>query len=111
MNNKLLLLSEMGNYTDKDAYISDMALSSMWGDTDGGDVPADRIEILRQLWEAAHRTYADIAEECGMSRRKLAERFAIPYRTAENWSTGVNEPPMYVLLMIQECVGLLDRKD
>lgn len=86
-------------YTDKAAYIA--ALSSA-GDTDA------RRECLGQLWDACHRDIKEIAAAAGMSARKLAERFCIPYRTMENWCGGVNESPAYLRLMMQECLGLLD---
>ena len=34
------LYAETGAYTDRDAYVSDMALSSVWGDADDAEVPA-----------------------------------------------------------------------
>ena len=47
----------------------------------------------------------DLAAEHGMSCRKLAERFQIPYRTMEDWAAGRREPPAYVLLMMQEILS------
>lgn len=47
-----------------------------------------------------------IAAAAGMSCRKLAERFDIPYRTMENWSSGVASPPPYVLAMMREILGV-----
>lgn len=99
-------LSEALNCPDRDAYISDLALSSIWGD-EGGDVPQARIDWLGQLWDAAHRSCKEIAAAAGMSQRKLAERFVIPYKTMEDWCRGTRTPPVYTLMMMQECLGLV----
>lgn len=101
-------VAETANYTDRDAYVSDLALSSIWGDPEGADIPADRIEQLSQIWDACHRSVKEIAAAAGLSCRKLAERFCIPYRTIENWSSGSRECPLYTRLMMQECLGLLE---
>lgn len=100
---------EVANYTDRDAYISDIALSTIWADGPGDDIPAERIEKLGAIWDAAHRSVREIAAAAGLSQRKLAERFCIPYRTVENWCGGVNNCPDYTRLMMQECLDLLRR--
>lgn len=48
----------------------------------------------------------EIAAAAGMSCRKLAERFGIPYRTMEDWSSGKRVPPDYVLAMMREILGV-----
>lgn len=100
-------VSETQNYTDRDAYISDLSLSSMWGDAEDAPVPEQRIADLGQIWDAAHRTFRDIAAAAGTSVRQLAMRYAIPRRTAENWASGANVPQLHELLAIQQCEGLL----
>lgn len=102
-----LCLSEAANYPDRDAYISDLVLSSLWGDEPDADIPTARLDWLGQLYDAAHRSVREIAASAGLSQRKLAERFAIPYRTVENWCSGVRSCPDYVRLMMQECLGLV----
>lgn len=100
-------LSEAVNYSDVDAYVSEMALSSLWDDTEASDIPPERIEALRLIFEAAHRNIKDIASAAGTSVRSLAAMFNIPYRTVEDWAANKRTPPMYVLLMMQEILGLL----
>lgn len=100
-------VAETQNYSDRDAYISDLSLSSMWGDAEDAPVPEQRIADLGQIWDAAHRTFRDIAAAAGTSVRQLAMRYAIPRRTAENWSSGENAPQLHELLAIQQCEGLL----
>lgn len=101
-------VSEAANYTDRDAYISDLSLSTIWGDPEDADIPAGRIEKLGQIWDAFHRTVKEIAADADMSCRKLAERFCVPYRTMEDWSAGKSTCPIYVRLMMQERLGLID---
>lgn len=100
-------LSSLGAYAERDAYISDLALSSIWGDPEGAPIPGDRLDALGQIWDAAHRSVPEIAAAAGLSCRKLAARFRIPCRTVEDWSSGRRESPLYLRLMMQECLGLL----
>lgn len=100
---------EIANYQDRDAYVSDMALSSIWEDTTSDEIPAERLDAVGQIWDAAHKSAKQIAADAGLTQRKLAERFCIPYRTVENWCGGQRECPAYVRLMMQELLGQVDR--
>lgn len=100
-------VTEAANYTDCAAYVSDLAQSTIWGGPDDSPAPTQRLEALAQIWEATHRGTKEIAAAAGLSCRKLAERFAVPYRTMEDWSAGKSTCPIYVRLMMQECLGLL----
>ena len=102
-------VAEATNYADRDAYISDLCLSSLWGDPEDVDIPAERVEMLGQIWDACHRSVKDIAKDAGLSQRKLAERFCISYRTVENWCDGQRSCPIYIRLMMQEILGLLSK--
>ena len=104
-----LCVSEVDNYSDPAAYVSDLALSSMWGDAEDAAIPQERIAFLSQLWDAFHRSVKEIAAAAGMSQRSLAERFCVPYRTMEDWCTGKRACKLYDRLMMQECLGLLQR--
>lgn len=99
--------AEVPAYTDRMAYISDLALSPLLGDAPEDDIPQQRIKELGQVWDAVNCPMREIAAAAGLSQRKLAERFMIPYRTMEDWCRGVRECPVYVRLMMQECLGLL----
>ena len=46
------LYAETGAYTDRDAYVSDMALSSVWGDAEDAEVPMERLALLGGIWTA-----------------------------------------------------------
>lgn len=110
MNNKIYrtCLSEALNYSDRDAYVSDLALSSIWED-EAEEIPSDRIEWLGQLWDAVHRSVKDICKDAGMTQNATADYFCIPRRTFGNWCTGERECPIYTRLMMQEILGLFHR--
>lgn len=98
-------------YTDRDAYISDLALSSMWGDGPEDDVPGERLAALQQIWDVAHLSFRELRRAVGLTQAAMAERFLIPKRTIENWeATGPSARtcPEYIKVMIAELLGLLD---
>lgn len=99
-------VAETANYNDREAYVSDLCLSSIWGDPEDADIPADRIQQLGDIWDACSRSVKDIAAAAGLSQRKLAERLCIPYRTVEGWCSGARHCALYVRLMMQEALGL-----
>lgn len=107
MNTLTTLLAEVSAYTDRDAYISDLALSSMWGDGPDDDIPADRLALLGRIWDFAHMDFRAIRQASGLSMTAIAARFDIPYRTVQDWDAGRRTPPPYVLRMIAEILGLL----
>lgn len=51
---------------------------------------------------AEQLTIRDLCREHGLTQKALAERFGIPLRTVEDWSTGKRTPPDYVVRMIQQ---------
>ena len=110
MDNRIyrMCLSEAYNYSDQDAFVSDLALSSIWED-DVEEIPAERIEWLRQIWTAARRSVKDICKDAGLTQRGLAEFFNIPARTVGNWCTGERTCPEYTRIMMQEILGLVHR--
>lgn len=97
---------EASSYTDADAYVSDLALSSIWGDAPGADIPADRLDALRDIFTAVSRPVRQIVADTGLTQAAFAEHLCIPLRTVENWCGGLRECPVYVRLLIQESLGL-----
>lgn len=93
----------------RDAYVSDWALSSAWGDDPETEIPAARIEALGQLWDAAHLTIRDIRAHTGLSQAAFAVRYCIPRRTVENWESGDRQCPDYLRLLLAQAVGLYTR--
>lgn len=94
---------------DRDAFVSDWSLSSVWGDAPDADIPADRIETLGQLWDVAHLTIRDIRAHTGLSQAAFAVRYCIPRRTVENWESGVRSCPDYLRLLLAESAGVYKR--
>lgn len=99
-------IQELQEYTDADAYVSDIALSSIWGDGPDYDIPAERIDQLRTIFQAASRTVPDIAAIAGLNITNMSARFAVPYRTMQNWFNGSRECILSTRLLMQECLGL-----
>lgn len=91
---------------DRDAFVSDWSLSSVWGDA---DIPADRIDLLARLWDAAHLTIRDIRQHTGLSQAAFAMRYCIPTRTLEDWERNVRSCPAYLRLLLAQAAGLYTR--
>lgn len=105
MYNELIKTAQ--KYDDVDLFISDTLRSELW---DKYDVDRTGRDIwLRQLFGAVHKTIPEIIKECKLSQGKLAKTFGIPKRTVENWCC-IAPPPIYVSLMMQECLGIFTRK-
>lgn len=99
------LYAETGAYTDREAYISDMALSSIWGDAEDADVPAERIALLGAIWDGAHCTIPELIRKYGMTQTGFAQYFGIPLRTVQHWCLGERACPPYVAAMAAEILA------
>ena len=107
INQYHLALTEIENYTDRDAFVSDIALSSAF--PEDADL-TETVSELSMIWEAYHMTIRDLRTAAALSRCEFSRRFCIPIRTVENWEcTGPNarECPAYVRLLIAEAIGLM----
>ena len=40
----------------------------------------------------------------GVSRAEFSRRYNIPVRTLENWDAGIQNPPVYVLELLERAV-------
>lgn len=104
------LFSDALDSNDRDAYVSDWALSSIWGDPeDADDIPAGRIERIGAVWDVAHVSVREIRAATGLSQAAFAQHFCIPRRTVENWESGVNSCPDYLRLLLAQAIGLYAR--
>lgn len=103
-----LAITEITNYTDPDAYASDLALSSVFPDYVD---PVAIAEDLRRIWTAYHMSVRDLRKFARLTQADFARRFAIPKRTIENWEakagTNVHTCPLYTRLLIADALGLL----
>lgn len=100
-----------GAYADRDSYVSDLALSSIWGDAEDAEVQADRLDTLGSIWDAAHMSIKDIRTASGLSRTAFAEHLCIPYRTVQDWELGARACPGYLRLLIAEHFGIFRRPE
>ncbi len=90
----------------KDAFVSDWALSSVWGD----DIAPDeaRAEYAEKIWDAVHLPLKDLVKHTGLSQAAFAARYCIAGSTVEAWCRGIRTPPDYVKLLLSLDVGLLE---
>lgn len=94
---------------NRDVFVSEWATSSLFLDPeDEGDIPAELIQWLSQLWDVAHMSLPEIRATTGLSQNKMADRFCIPRRTVQNWEQR-GTCPDYTRLMMAEILGLIKR--
>ena len=104
------LFGEALNTNDRDAFICDWSLSSIWEDPeDAVNIPEKRIKALGDLWDVAHITVREIRAATGLSQIAFAQRFCMPRRTVENWESGANNCPDYLRILLAQVVGLYTR--
>lgn len=96
---------EAQQYSDPDAFASDVALSDIFPAAASEDLPA-MVEELRHVWRYAHITVREIVQHTGLTQSNFAQRFAIPLRTLESWLGGTNACPPYTRLMLAKLCGL-----
>lgn len=94
-------LGEACNYADPDAYASDLALSSMF---EGAEITSELLEQLRRIWSIANAPFRDLLKSWELSQTACAVRFCIPLRTVQSWALGERSCPVYVRLMMDECI-------
>ena len=93
----------------RESFVSDWALSSIWGDGDTQDIPETRIAEIGGIWDVAHLTIYDIRQHTGLSQAQFATRFCISRRAIEAWESGVRHCPDYLRLLLAHAVGLYNR--
>lgn len=100
------------DFTDPDAYVSELALSDIWGDAPDAPIPQARLDDLRQIYDAVTRSVRDIVDAASLGQAAFARKHCIPVRTVNNWCLPVSSPehrdcPLYVRLLLQRAEGLL----
>lgn len=103
-------VSEIVNYTDRDAFTSDVALSIT--SLEDADKEIDLVAIaedIGRIWDAYHMSIKELRATTGLSQAAFARRFLFPRRTLENWesSKAPNECPLYIRMLISDSLGLL----
>ena len=94
---RYLIYSEALSAEDRDAFISDWALSSAF--PEDSDL-AENAAAVAEIWDAAHLTVRDVRLSTGLSQAQFAERFLIPRRSIENWESGARACPQYVVNLL-----------
>jgi DNA-binding transcriptional regulator YiaG len=46
-------------------------------------------------------TFKELRAKSGMTQKQFSEYFGIPRRTIENWESGVNKCPQYLLNLME----------
>lgn len=104
-----ILWGEALTSPDRDEFVSEFAISSLWGDADGAPITAERLRDLGKLWDAAHMTVKDIRQHLGLNQQEFAARFLLSHRTVQNWEYGATKCPEYVRLLLLQATGLYNR--
>lgn len=99
------LRDEIGNYSDRDSYISDCARSSIWGDPEDFEIPQSRVALLGAFYDAAHCTLRELLAQHYLSQADFARSFGVPLRTVQNWCLGARPCPAYILAMAAELLA------
>lgn len=99
-------IRELPNYADADAYVSDLSLSSIWGDAQEPATPEERIRQLQAIYKAASITVPEISQSAGLNITQMSARFSVPYRTMQDWFSGARSCSLATRLMMLECLGL-----
>ena len=96
---------EARQYSDPDAFASDVALSDIFPAVEDNDLPA-LVEELHHVWRYAHITVREIVQHTGLTQANFAQRFVIPLRTLESWLGGTSACPPYTRLMLAKLCDL-----
>lgn len=103
-------VTEAAEYTDLDTYLTDVAMSTVWGNAPDVPIPQRQLDDLTAIFAAVHRTTRDILDLTGLSQASFAKRYVIPRRTFQDWVLGVRACPLYLRLLLQQSEGLLQVK-
>ena len=101
-----MVWSEAQSSEDRDAFASEWALSSIWGEPDEDEL----VKIAQQcgkIWDVAHMSYPELLKQSGMTNAEFSVRFCIPRRTAQHWASGTRSCPQWCILGFARQLGLI----
>ena len=103
--------SEAPNYTDPDAFVSDLLLSAAFLPPDDPEAQPDLTQTapLRRIWQAANLPFRALLSELGLTQTGLSKRYGIPLRTVQGWAGETRTPPLWLRLMLADLAGWLER--
>ena len=99
------IYSEALNYSSLDAYLTDLLLSSIWGEGEEAIMSTDRVAFLTRAYEDVHSTFPELLARHGLSQAAFARMFDIPYRTVQDWYAGISRCPKYLFCMAAELLS------
>lgn len=104
-----IAVQEAPNYSDPDAFVSDLLLSAAFLPPEDETAQPDMslAPELRAIWVSTAAPFADFLSALGMRQTDFARRFYIPLRTVQGWKLGERECPAYVRLMTAELIGFI----
>lgn len=97
-----ILWKEAISDDDRDVYISDWALSSIW---EGENDITEAADVCGIIWDVAHMSVAEIRTHTGLTQAEFATKFCVPLRTVQNWE--YRGCPDYIRLMMARIIGLI----
>ena len=104
-----LAAREAANYTDPDAFVSDLLTSSAFPPEDEtAPLLLDEADTLRRIWIAAEAPFRAFLAAMGLTQTGCSQRFLIPLRTVQNWAGGINDCPRYLRLMMAQLTGYIN---
>lgn len=92
---------------DRLVYISDWALSSVWGSLAETEDLAELARVCERIWDISKMSIKDIRQMSGLTQAEFSKRFLIPVRTIQNWESRGGCPD-YVRIMLARLCGLAD---
>ena len=106
-----VLVMEAAKDQDRDRYVSDWSLSSIWDDREEMDtIPKNRIEMVGKIWDAVHMPFSKIRKASGLTKTAFAARYCIKKRNIENWEYGNRDISVALKLLLEKEVGLFERE-
>ena len=102
---------EAPNYTDPDAYVSDLLLSECFLDPDDPSQEPDitKSDALHRIWQASTFPFKVLLSEMGLTQTGLSKRYGIPLRTVQDWTGERRTPPHWLRLILADLAGWLER--
>lgn len=99
------IYSKALHYSSLDAYLTDLLLSSVWGDGEDAVMSTERVAYLTRAYEDVHSTIPELLARHGLSQAAFARMFDIPYRTVQDWHSGVHKSPPYLIPLFAELLS------
>ena len=102
---RLFAVQEAANYSDPDAFVSDLLLSAAFLPPEEDAEPdLSEADPLRMIWTAVCAPFRSFLEALGITQSQCSRRFSIPLRTVQGWALGERSCPVYVRLMMAEII-------